>query len=183
MKLVEKIWQSKSENIVNPVAFSELARNLAKAIDIEGREFLTDEDRKRANQEIRDPRERDEHLRKLAGRREEEYKNLPYETWILEKDGWKDRQNKPTQIRKFYDAIFKLNQRARAGATNWPSIVAQLHRQLALVHYAKGRKLVTDTFVSMMEELIKAVNRPEDLQVITDFLETFMAYYKECRPN
>ena len=61
--------------------------------------------------------------------------------------------------------------------------IAQLHRQLALVHYAKGRELVSDSFVKMMDELIGAVEKKEDLQVITDFLEAFMAYYKECRPK
>ena len=68
-------------------------------------------------------------------------------------------------------------------ASNWNAILAQLHRQLALVHYAKGRNLVTDSFVKMMDELIKAVNNREDLQIITDFLESFMAFYKEYRGN
>lgn len=92
-------------------------------------------------------------------------------------------KNKSTQLRKYYDVIFNLNQRAKITKENWNATLAQLHRQLALVHYAKGRKLVTDSFVSMMDELIKAVEKREDLQVITDFLEAFMAYYKELRGN
>jgi CRISPR-associated protein Csm2 len=92
-------------------------------------------------------------------------------------------KNKSTQLRKYYDVIFNLNQRARMAGANWNAILAQLHRQLALVHYAKGRKLVTDSFVSMMDELIRAINKPEDLQVVTDFLEAFMAFYKEYRGN
>jgi len=95
--------------------------------------------------------------------------------------GLKGKLNKSSQLRKFYDTIFNLNQRVTVD--NWNAILAQLHRQLALVHYAKGRKLVTDSFVRMMDELIKAVEKPSDLQVITNFLETFMAFYKECRPN
>ncbi len=99
--------------------------------------------------------------------------------------GPRGRKNKSTQLRKYYDAIFNLNQRAKSqiDETKWNAILAQLHRQLALVHYSKGRDLVTDSFVSMMDELIKAVNTWKDLQVITDFLEAFMAYYKECRPR
>ena len=72
--------------------------------------------------------------------------------------------------------------------SDWNAILAQLHRQLALVHYAKGRDLVTESFVAMMDELIKAVSDVEeqgkkDLEVITNFLEAFMAFYKECRPK
>lgn len=97
--------------------------------------------------------------------------------------GKKGRQNKSSQLRKYYDVIFNLNQRAKVEGANWNAILAQLHRQLALVHYAKGRNLVTDSFVKMMDELIKAVNNKEDLQIVTDFLESFMAFYKEYRGN
>ena len=97
--------------------------------------------------------------------------------------GERGRQNKSSQLRKYYDVIFNLNQRAKMAGASWNAILAQLHRQLALVHYAKGRKLVTASFASMMDELIRAVKEPKDLQVITDFLEAFMAYYKECRPS
>jgi len=100
----------------------------------------------------------------------------------LDKRG-RPRNNKSTQIRKFYDVVFGLNQRAKVAGANWNAILAQLHRQLALVHYAKGRDLVTDSFVKMMDELIKAVEKKEDLQVVTDFLEAFMAFYKERRRN
>jgi len=100
----------------------------------------------------------------------------------------KAEKNKSTQLRKYYDVIFSLNQRAKMGGSNWNAILAQLHRQLALVHYAKGRDLVTESFVAMMDELIKAVSDAEeqgkkDLEVITNFLEAFMAFYKECRPR
>ncbi len=95
----------------------------------------------------------------------------------------KPEKNKSTQLRKYYDVIFNLNQRAKMAGGKWNAIQAQLHRQLALVHYAKGRNLVTDSFVKMMDELIRAVENKQDLQVITDFLEAFMAFYKEYRGN
>ena len=136
MALVEQIWKDKSKNEVNPLAFSELAQEIARKIHEEG----------------------------------------------LNRRG-KPEKNKSTQLRKYYDVVFNLNQRAKMTASNWNAILAQLHRQLALVHYAKGRNLVTDSFVKMMDELIKAVNNREDLQIITDFLESFMAFYKEYRGN
>lgn len=136
MGLVEQIWKDREANVLNPLAFSQVAQERAKKIDLEGRD-----------------------------------------------NKGKAKLNKPAQIRKFYDVIFSLNQRAKAEKANWNAIIAQLHRQLALVHYAKGRELVSDSFVKMMDELIGAVEKKEDLQVITDFLEAFMAYYKECRPK
>lgn len=95
--------------------------------------------------------------------------------------------NNTSQLRKFYDTIFNLNQRAKTvpdeNDSAWLSIMAQLHRQIAMVHYAKGRKLVSENFVNMLEELIKAVKTKKDLQVVTDFFEAFMAFYKELKPN
>ncbi len=139
--LVQKIWRDKEKGVVNPLAFSELAQGLAKAIHEDG----------------------------------------------LNRRG-RPEKNKSSQLRKYYDVIFNLNQRAKMEKADWNAILAQLHRQLALVHYAKGRDLVTKSFVEMMEELIKAVDQsPEqgkkDLEVVTNFLEAFMAYYKECRPK
>ena len=139
MDLVEKIWRNKSKGEVNPLAFSEVAQEMAKKISDDG-------------------------------------------------GGERGRQNKSSQIRKYYNVIFNLNQRAQLEGANWNVILAQLHRQLALVHYAKGRKLVTNSFVDMMDELIRAVSEKEeqgrkDLEVITNFLEAFMAYYRECRPR
>ncbi|QJA06828.1 type III-A CRISPR-associated protein Csm2 [Thermosulfurimonas marina] len=108
---------------------------------------------------------------------------------ISQEGGGKEgHKNKNSQIRKYYDVIFNLNQRSKQGGGNWNFILAQLHRQLALVHYARGRDLVTDSFVKMMEELIKAVSEdakrgPRDLETVAQFLEAFMAYYRECRPK
>jgi len=99
----------------------------------------------------------------------------------------KKSKNKQSQLRRFYDAIFNLNTQAQTLKDEalkdkaWNMIEVQLHRQIALIHYAKGRGLVTESFVSMMEELIKAVRNREDLKVITSFLEAFMAFYRELR--
>jgi len=97
--------------------------------------------------------------------------------------GKKGRKNQSSQLRKHYDVIFNLNQRAKLSELNWNVILATLHKQLALIHYAHGRNLVTSSFVSMMDELIETIKDPDDLQVVTDFLEAFMAYYKEERPQ
>jgi len=59
----------------------------------------------------------------------------------------------------------------------------ELNRELALVHYAKGKDKVTNKFVDMMKELITAVKNKDDLDVITRFLECFIAFYKIHGPT
>ena len=166
MALVEQIWKDKAKGEVNPLAFSALAQKLAQIWDIEGRDFGKGKELEK-----------------------EKYKTLAYQEWLKVKNKGKDKKNKPAQIRKFYDVIFNLNNKAKQKIRTNPEeelpieILVQLHRQLALVHYAKGRDLVTKSFVEAMEELIKATVKVRDLETITNFLEAVMAYYKECRPK
>jgi len=192
LNLVNEIWIDKAKGEVNPLAFSEVAQELAKIIDMEGRNLLSRQEKEELRKRFKNKQERELEEEKLQAKKTSEMaKKMRYEDWLLERIKWKEEKNKPTQIRKFYDAIFNLNQRQHKELIYKEdesqeisrNILAQLHRQLALVHYAKGRKLITQSFVSMMDELIKAVNTPRDLQIITDFLEAFMAFYKECRPG
>ncbi len=129
MGLVEEIWKDKEKEELNPLAFSEVAKDWAE---------------------------------KIAG----DGKNL----------------NKRSQLMKYYDTIVKLNERAK-NTEDFNIILVQLNRELALIHYARGRGKVSDTFVEMMEELIKSVNSKNDLKVITDFLECFIAFYTEKRKD
>jgi len=190
MALVERIWKDKAKGEVNPLAFSDLAQKMAQKVDIEGRDLLTSEENKEIKRKFKNKKDRDLAKEKLQKEKEKQMQKMTYEEWLIEKVNWKDKSNKPTQIRKFYNVIFDLHQRTKnqTEETKWNEIIAQLHRQLALVHYARGRNLVTNSFVNMLEELIKAIDQtPEqgkkDLEVVTNFLEAFMAYYKECRPS
>lgn len=54
---------------------------------------------------------------------------------------------------------------------------------IAKVVYAKGRKLVTDSFVKMMKDGINQIHDRKDIQVFTNFLESFMGFYKVHGPN
>lgn len=134
--IVEEIWKEGKGGKLNPLAFSEVAKNLAKDISEEGGK----------------------------------------------------KKNRRSQLMKYYDAILKLNERAKIikeeekekdkdKDKDFNTILVQLNRQLALVYYARGRDKVTDKFVKMMEELIKSVENKDDLEVITNFLECFIAFY------
>lgn len=104
------------------------------------------------------------------------------EEWASEvsKDG---KRNKTSQIRKFYDELFKLNQRARMQGSNWDAILPHVHMLIAKAAYAKGRDLVTDSFVDGLKTMLSEIKTKEHLHAVTSFLEAFMAFYKQYRPK
>ncbi len=101
-------------------------------------------------------------------------------------EGGKNR-NKSSQLRRYFDEIVRLNTLAQAQDCDEErmrfQILPQVHMLVAKVVYAKGRKLVTDAFVQMMKSGIDQVESRKDLQVFTNFLESFMGFYKLHGPN
>jgi len=91
--------------------------------------------------------------------------------------------NKSTQLRRYYDEVVRLATQAKASTANMDLILPQVHMLVAKVAYAKGRNLVTDSFVQMMKSGISQVENKEDLQVFANFLESFMGFYKMYRPR
>ncbi len=86
------------------------------------------------------------------------------------------KKNKSSQLRKFYDELFKLNQLAKADKESWDIILPQVHMIIAKAAYAKGRGLITDDFLIPLKQLIEAVERP-DLNTVVSFLEAFTGFH------
>jgi CRISPR-associated protein Csm2 len=111
------------------------------------------------------------------------------EDWAIKVSGYgqeqsqAQKQNKTSQLRKFYDELFKLNQRAKMEGSNWDTILPHIHMLIAKVAYAKGRGLVSDSFVLGLKDLLSNIKQKEHLHVVTSFLESFMAFYKQYRPK
>lgn len=105
----------------------------------------------------------------------------------IDKDGrdpqGREKWNKSTQLRRFYDELVRLNSQAQAKGNEWGMIKPRVHMIVAKAAYAKGRDLVTDKFVNLIREGIKQVDTREDLQVFTNFFESFMGFYKALRKN
>lgn len=91
-------------------------------------------------------------------------------------------KNKRSQLRRFYDEIIRLNTMAQANK-DWNTILPLVHMIVAKTVYAKGRKLVTDSFVEMMKSGIEQIHDKEDLQVFANFLEAFMGFYQIYGPK
>lgn len=103
---------------------------------------------------------------------------------LAKKIGSEDRYaNKSTQLRRYFDEMVRLSTQAKAGSADMNMILPQVHMLVAKVAYAKGRKLVTESFVEMMQSGISQINDKDDLLVFANFLESFIGFYKMYRPS
>ena len=91
--------------------------------------------------------------------------------------------NKGTQLRKFFDEILRLNTLAQARDADWNLILPQVHMLIAKVAYARGRNLVSQSFVDHVRQGITQVETPEDLKVFCNHMEAFMGFYKMYNQN
>lgn len=87
-------------------------------------------------------------------------------------------RNKGTQLRRFYDEISRLNARAQMPDAEWNLILPQVHMVIAKTAYAKGRDLVSESFVNLMREGITQIQDSQDLKIFSTYLEAFMGFYK-----
>jgi len=103
---------------------------------------------------------------------------------LAKKIGSEDRYaNKSTQLRRYFDEMVRLSTQAKASGADMNMILPQVHMLVAKVAYAKGRRLVTESFVEMMQSGISQINDKEDLLVFANFLESFIGFYKMYRPS
>jgi CRISPR-associated protein Csm2 len=93
------------------------------------------------------------------------------------------RVNKPTQLRKFYDEIVMWEQKASLHPDKFQEYLPFIRMLNAKVAYAKGRNLVDDKFVNLMNEGLRQVDSTETLRTFKLFMEAFMGFYKQERPK
>lgn len=100
-------------------------------------------------------------------------------------DKWgNEKQNSSTQLRRFFDEIARLNAKAQAPDSKWEIILPQVHMVVAKTAYAKGRKLVTESFVDLFGGTIRdQVATKDDLRAFASFFEAFIGFYKSYRRN
>ncbi len=94
------------------------------------------------------------------------------------------RINKISQIRKFYDEVIRLDMASKSKNSDWDSILPMINMMIAKTAYAKGRKLISENFLSFIKSSIKQIKTPEDLAVFANFFEAFYGFYKlHCPAN
>ena len=93
----------------------------------------------------------------------------------------KGQTNKGTQIRKFYDAVLKLNQKAQNIRKSeykkkiFPFVVMLKSK----VAHAKARNLVSIKFEEMINKCVVQANTKEKMELFKLFFEAFIGFYKK----
>lgn len=114
------------------------------------------------------------------------YKSAENFAEILAKENKEDRSkklNRRTQLRKFYDELMNIESRAKRRTDAWEVIQALLHLLIAKAAYAKGRQLISDSFLNHIKEIIPKIKDYDDLKLYCDFFEAFMGFYRLHGPN
>lgn len=91
--------------------------------------------------------------------------------------------NKRSQIRKFYDEVLRLNGIVKGSPDDWDHVFPFVNMLIAKAVYARGRKKITDEFVTLLKECTKQVTSPKDLEVFANFFEAFIGYYPQDEKN
>lgn len=99
------------------------------------------------------------------------------------KDSKSQKVNKRTQIRKFYDEVQRLDGLAQNRPQQWEIILPQVHMLIAKAAYAKGRDLVSDSFLEFVRTSVEQITTHEDLAVFASFFEAFMGFYRLHGPK
>ena len=93
------------------------------------------------------------------------------------------KMNKRTQIRKFFDEITRLDIAAKSKPDTWPNVLPMVHMLTAKAAYAKGRDLVSDSFMSFIKQSVDQVEEHKDLNLFASFFEAFMGFYRMHGPS
>ena len=88
------------------------------------------------------------------------------------------RANNKSQLRRFFDEAIRLNEIAQSRPNEWDDILPLVKMLTAKAAYARGRKLITDSFLELIKDGIKQVESKEDLDVFVKFFESFIGFYE-----
>ncbi len=93
------------------------------------------------------------------------------------------KQNKPTQLRKFYDEVIRFGGMLQGLSVErqkeeFDRILPYLKMLNAKAAYAQGRDLVSKNFKDFIASSLVKVNDKDDFEAFAGFFESFMGFYK-----
>ncbi len=91
--------------------------------------------------------------------------------------------NKPSQLRKFYDEIVMWDTKCEGKPKEFSQYLPFIRMINAKVAYARGRKLVDDNYVKLIEHCLLQVIDQKTMRNFKIFMEAFMGFYKAVRPK
>ena len=119
----------------------------------------------------------------------------------LAKESEESRQklNKRTQLRKFYDEVIRLENAsmerrpefgtvllenvARERNSEWTTVLPMVHMLTAKAAYARGRGLISDSFLTFIKESVSQTQTINDLRVFSSFFEAVIGFYTQYEPK
>lgn len=90
----------------------------------------------------------------------------------------RDKANKPTQIRKFYDEVLRFQSLVQTNRDEFAKLLPYIKMLNAKAAYAMGRDLISVSFKEFISKSIEQVNDPDDFDIFAGFFEAFMGFYK-----
>jgi CRISPR-associated protein Csm2 len=90
----------------------------------------------------------------------------------------RDKANKPTQIRKFYDEVLRFQSLIQANRDEFTKLLPYIKMLNAKAAYAMGRDLISVSFKEFISKSIEQVDDPDDFDIFAGFFEAFMGFYK-----
>jgi CRISPR-associated protein Csm2 len=92
-------------------------------------------------------------------------------------------QNKPSQLRRFYDELVMLQAKVGSSSERFEQHQPFIQMLKAKVAYAEGRKKVDDNFAALLRRVVDEARDAATLKQARLFMEAFMAFYKVYGPR
>lgn len=96
----------------------------------------------------------------------------------LERMNSRDKLNKSTQIRKFFDEVIRFQGMIQGAPEQFEELLPYIKMLNAKAAYAAGRDLIGSEFKVFLSESLKQVNDRQDFEVFCSFFEAFLGFYK-----
>ncbi len=97
-----------------------------------------------------------------------------------ERLGSRDKLNKPTQVRKFFDEVIRFQGMSQADPAQFAELLPYIKMLNAKAAYAAGRDLIGPDFKGFLSDSLKQVNDQQDFELFCSFFEAFLGFYKYC---
>lgn len=98
-------------------------------------------------------------------------------------DGRPKNENKPTQLRRFYDELVLWETRVSQQPDKFDDFLPFIRMINAKAAYAEGRRLVDRTFVDLIHHTLSEVKDAKSMTTCKLFWEAFVGFYKQERPK
>lgn len=102
----------------------------------------------------------------------------------LTPNGSKNKQNKPTQMRRFFDEMTLWHQRSRVCTeAQFEDLLPRIKMLKAKAAYAKGRDHVDEVFFEMIKKMVDPLTNKTELERAKLFFEAVLGFSKMLNPK